>query len=140
MLQVLHLDVSKVDRVLHLAPSSPSAASTFSRHLLGIQTRGAGGRRPPPLLLDAGGASWDGAAGDGPPQPRVHAGARSLCSVTWRRDRCARFFCFCVEIGRLLFLDSDGPELRPDARRPIKKSTYISNCEKSIYVVSLHNW
>jgi hypothetical protein len=54
MLLVLHLDVSKVNRVLHLAPSSPwlsrLGVSTFSRRRLGIQTRGAGGCHPLPFF------------------------------------------------------------------------------------------
>ena len=63
MLQVLHLDVSKVNRVLHLTPSSPSAASPRCLHLLSAPARHPNQRRrrapPPPLLLDAGSASWD---------------------------------------------------------------------------------
>jgi hypothetical protein len=36
MLQVLHLDISKVDRVLHLVPSSPWIASPWCLHLLSV--------------------------------------------------------------------------------------------------------
>ena len=63
MLQVLHLDVSKVNWVLHLTPSSPSAASPRCLHLLSAPARHPNQRRrrapPPPLLLDAGSALWD---------------------------------------------------------------------------------
>jgi hypothetical protein len=61
MLQVLHLDVSKIDRVLHLAPSSSSAASPRCLYLL-LALAGHPNLRykrapPPPLLLNAGGAA-----------------------------------------------------------------------------------
>jgi hypothetical protein len=69
MLQVLRLDVSKVDRVLHLPPRlllHRLSVSSFSRRRLGtrydtaagthrgfFRTRGVG-RHPPPPILDAG--------------------------------------------------------------------------------------
>ena len=52
MLQVLHLDVSKVDRVLHLAPSSSLTA----------------------LLLDAGGTVGDGRRWAGAPSVTLFRG------------------------------------------------------------------
>ena len=99
MLQVLHLDIFKVDRLLHLAPSSSSAVSPQCLHLLSALAGYPNQRRrrapPPSVLLDAGGASWDGnMAGDR--SPRVHAGTRSFYSITWGRDRCARFFCYAL--------------------------------------------
>jgi hypothetical protein len=45
MLQVLYLDVSKVDRVLHLAPSSPLAALPRCLHLLSSPARHPSQRR-----------------------------------------------------------------------------------------------
>jgi len=91
MLQVLHLDVSKIDRMLDLTPSSPSTASPRCHHLLSASVGHPNQRRrrasPPPLLLDAGGASWDDdAAGDGP--PRVHAG-RALSVPLHEGEICA---------------------------------------------------
>ena len=91
MLQVLHLDVSKLDRVLHLALSSPLTASPRCLHLLSVSAGHPNQRRrwapPPPLFLDAGGA-----AGDGLPRV-VWTGAPSV----------SLFRGSIAEIGRLLW-------------------------------------
>jgi hypothetical protein len=105
MLQVLYLNVSKVDRVLHLASSSPPATSPWCLHLLSMLPGHPNERcrraPSPSLLLNAGGASWDGgttwdggAAGDRP--PRVHEGCVLLLFHYMGRDRCARFFCYSL--------------------------------------------
>jgi hypothetical protein len=85
ILQMLHLDVSKVDWVLHLAPSSSLAASPRCLHLLSapagqlIQKRR---QAPPAPLLDGGGAAWDGGTAEAG-LPRVaRTGAPS---VPWSR-------------------------------------------------------
>jgi hypothetical protein len=90
---------SKVDRMLHLAPSSPRCLHLLSASAR-YRTRGVASTAPP-LLLNAGDASWDGgAAWDGgavrDAPPRVHAGTCSFCSVMLGRDRCARFFCYVM--------------------------------------------
>jgi hypothetical protein len=85
MLQVLYLDVSKVDRELHLAFSSSSVISSRCLQLLSTSAGHPNQRRsqapPPPLLLDASGTLWDGGtAEDGPPRVHVgHAPSVPLC-------------------------------------------------------------
>jgi hypothetical protein len=76
------LDISKVDWVLYLTPSSPLTDSPRCLHILsasaGHQIQKPRRAPPAPLLLDGGGVAWDGgAAGDGLPQV-VRAGAPSI--------------------------------------------------------------
>jgi hypothetical protein len=70
MLQVLHLNVSKVDWVLHLTPFPSSFASPRCLHLLSAPGGHLNQRHrrasPPPLLLDAARCGMT-AQGDGPP-------------------------------------------------------------------------
>jgi hypothetical protein len=64
ILSVLYLDVSKVDLVSCLAPSSPLTVSPRCLYLLSVPAGHLNHRRrrvpPLPLLLDAGRAAWDG--------------------------------------------------------------------------------
>jgi hypothetical protein len=79
MLQVLHLDVWKVDQMLHLAPSSPLAASPRCLHLLSAPVGHPNQRRRqmPPLPFFSMLAAWRGMAGTG----RLEWRGQALLSV-----------------------------------------------------------
>jgi hypothetical protein len=124
MLQVLHLDVLKVDQVLQIISLPPCfqlprlGVSTFSRRRLGIRTRGAGGCAPSPSSL-----CWRRVVGWRRGWERAAASSASGCSysVVPLRERVGApsvtLFCGSIaEIGRLLSIERVG---RPGASYPV---------------------
>jgi hypothetical protein len=121
MLQVLHLDVSKVDRVLQIISLPPClqlprlGVSTFSRRRLGIRTRGVGGRAPSPSSL-----CWRRVMGWRRGREWTAASSTSGCSfysVILLRGRVGApsvtLFCGSIaEIGRLLSIERVGATSR----------------------------